>query len=146
MSRVCLAYVTSPAGGGIEQALATVAGESCVIDFFAGNARGAGPSGSGTVRISIDGGHLTDIATPDAPGAVTVRGLRSFSFTATGASTVVRFRNDQNPLLHFSLIDGVSVRDGTGGTVLSTPGTAVLVLAGLALAGAGRRTQRRGAR
>lgn len=112
---VDLAYVTRLAGGGIEQALATEAGETYTFDFFAGNSTNGGRTGMGIVKISIDGVDVIDIATPDASTVATLWAQRSFSFTAISGSSVVRFWNLQNPLQHFALIDGVSVGTTGGG-------------------------------
>jgi hypothetical protein len=139
---VDLAYVTSMAGGAIEQALDTVAGETYTVAFHAGNTRSSGRTGSGIVKISIDGVHLTDIATPDALTGLTVWSLESFSFTAADSSSVVRFWNDQNPLVHFALIDGVSVAESGGGHAVPVPGTSALLAVGLGLLGI-RRTRGR---
>jgi len=145
---VDLAYVTSMAGGGIEQALATVAGGSYEVSFFAGNSRSAGRDGSGVVHVTIDGASTLDFATPVALTGLTVWEQRSFRFTAADSSTVIRFWNDQNPLLHFALIDGVSAGVSPAGSV-PEPGSAALAgFALLGLAAAGRRrpaAARRGA-
>jgi Protein of unknown function (DUF642)/PEP-CTERM motif len=130
---VDLAYVTSLAGGAIEQALDTVAGETYTVNFFAGNSTNAGRTGTGIVKISIDGVDLVDVATPNATTVATVWAQRSFSFTATDSSTVVRFWNNQNPLVHFALIDGISMAAPDTGGVVPEPGS--LALAGLGLLG-----------
>lgn len=136
---VDLAYYTSLAGGGIEQALATVAGESYEVGFFAGNSRSSGRDGSGIVHVTIDGAGTLDFATPVALTGLTVWEQRSFRFTATDSSTVIRFWNDQNPFLHFALIDGVSVGTPAVG-IVPEPGSAGLAgLALLGLASVGRR-------
>lgn len=139
---VDLAYVTSLTGGAIEQALDTVAGDTYTVAFYAGNSRSSGRTGSGIVKISIDGVHLVDIATPDAPTGLTVWSLESFSFTAADSSTVVRFWNDQNPLVHFALIDGVSVAASDGGHAVPVPGTSALLALGLGLMGVRRKLSR----
>lgn len=130
---VDLAYVSSLAGGAIEQALQTVAGETYTVDFFAGNTINAGRTGTGIVKISIDGVDLLDIATPNATTVATVWAQRSFSFTATDSSTMVRFWNNQNPGLYYALIDGVSVSTSISGGNVPEPGSFALV--GMALAG-----------
>lgn len=128
---VDLAYYTSLAGGAIEQALDTVAGETYTVNFFAGNSTNGGRTGTGIVKISIDGVDLVDIATPNATTVATVWAQRSFSFTATDSSSVVRFWNNQNPLVHFALIDGISMAaPGTSGAV-PEPGSLALASLGL---------------
>lgn len=137
---VDLAYVTSMGGGAIEQALATVAGETYTVSFFAGNSINAGRTGTGIVKISIDGLDLVDIATPDASTVATLWAQRSFSFTATDSSTVVRFWNNQNPLQHYALIDGVSV---VTDSQVPEPGSLALATLALSLSGVGGAARRR---
>lgn len=134
---VDLAYYTS-GHGAIEQALATVAGQRYDVSFFAGNTRSSGRSGSGIVKVTIDGGTTLEFATPDATTALTIWAERSFSFVASDASTTIRFWNDQNPFAHFALIDGV----GAQAAVVPEPGSMPLVLAGvLTVGGLMRRRQ-----
>jgi hypothetical protein len=112
--------------GGLEQAVATVPGQTYDLSFFAGNILTAGRDGTGIVKVSIDGGAPLSFATAVATTATNVWALRSFSFTATGSSTVVRFFNEQNANLHFAYIDGVGVQ-----AAVPEPGTAALWLGGL---------------
>lgn len=71
-------------GGGIEQTVATVAGQSYDVSFWAGNSAYAGRDGTGIVRISIDGTWLQDIATAQGTSQISTWAQRSFSFTASG--------------------------------------------------------------
>lgn len=130
---VDLAYYTSLAGGGIEQAVATEAGESYELSFYVGNTRSSGRTGTGVVRLTIDG-TTTDFATPNASGALTVWEQKTFRFVARGSSTTVRFWNDQNPFQYFALIDGVGFSTPQG----SVPEPATWALVGLGLLGLGR--------
>lgn len=125
-------------GGGIEQTVATVAGQSYDVSFWAGNSAYAGRDGTGIVRISIDGTWLQDIATAQGTSQISTWAQRSFSFTASGSSSTVRFWNDQNPYLHFALIDGVSI-DAAPTTAVPEPQSLALLLAGIGALAARRR-------
>ena len=128
---VDLANFTFLQGGGLEQAVATQAGQRYDVSFFAGNSRSSGRDGTGIVRVTIDGSTTLDFATAAAASATTVWAQRSFSFVAGGSSTMLRFWNDQNPNLHFALIDGL----GAQLAPVPEPGSGVLLLSGLAAAG-----------
>lgn len=124
------------ASGGIEQAVATQAGQRYDVSFFAGNSRSSGRDGTGIVKVTIDGATTLSFATAVAAGVTTVWEQRSFSFVASGASTTIRFWNDQNPLAHFALIDGV-------GAVQAVPEPGTWALMALGLAGIGALGMRR---
>jgi hypothetical protein len=127
------------ASGGIEQTVATQAGERYDVSFFAGNSRSSGRDGTGIVKVTIDGAATLSFATPVASSVLTVWEQRSFSFVATDASTTIRFWNDQNPVAHFALIDGVGAVQA-----VPEPGTWALMALGLAGIGAsGGRSRRR---
>lgn len=98
-------YVYS--AGGIEQTVATTAGQSYVLSFMAGNTAYAGRTGDGLIRVTIDG-NTTDVATPTVTGNAIVWEARSVAFTATGASTTIRLWNEQDANTHFALVDAVS--------------------------------------
>ncbi len=128
---VDLANFTYTEGGAIEQTIGTEAGKRYDLSFYAGNSTYSGRSGDGVVKVTIDG-VTTDFNTAVAASATTVWELRNLSFTALGASTTVRFWNDQNPLTHYAYIDGV----GAQLAPVPEPGQWALMLAGLALTGA----------
>jgi hypothetical protein len=106
---VDLANFTFLTGGGLEQAVATTPGQSYDISFAAGNSLSSGRTGTGIVKVTIDGSSTQSFATAVASSPAMAWAVRSFSFVATGNSTVIRFWNDQNPNLYFADIDAVSV-------------------------------------
>jgi hypothetical protein len=107
---VDLANFTYLSGGGLEQSVATVVGQSYDVSFAAGNSLSSGRTGTGIVKVTIDGATTYSFNTAVATTAAMAWENRSFSFVATGTSTVVRFWNDQNPLNHFAVIDAASVQ------------------------------------
>jgi hypothetical protein len=113
--------------GGIEQAVPTVAGQSYDVSFFAGNTRSSGRTGTGIVKVTIDGATTLDFNTPVATSGLTVWEQRSFSFVAGDSSTTLRFWNNQNANAYFALIDGV----GAQAAPVPEPQTWALMLAGL---------------
>lgn len=120
---VDLANHIYPEGGGIEQTLSTVAGQTYTLSFSLGNARFEGRDGTGTVRVQVAGlDQLFD--TPAAPTITAVWATATVDFVAQSESTTLRFLNEQNPLLHYAVIDAVSV--------VSEPPVWALTLAGLA--------------
>lgn len=113
-------------GGGLEQAIATTAGQRYDVSFFAGNTASSGRDGTGIVKVTLDGSTTLQFNTAVATSAAYVWAERSFSFVATGSSTTIRFWNDQNPYAHFALIDGVSAAPA-----VPEPTTASLLALGL---------------
>lgn len=118
-------YVYS--AGGIEQAVPTVAGQTYDVSFFAGNTTASGRTGTGIVKVTIDGTTTLDFNTPVATSTLTVWAQRSFSFVATDSSTTLRFWNNQNANAYYALIDGV----GAQAAAVPEPQTWALMLAGL---------------
>lgn len=125
-------YLTS---GGLEQTIATVAGQEYDLTFYAGNTLSSGRDGTGIVKLTIDG-VTTDYATAVATtGAMAWKEI-THSFVAASASTTVRFWNDQNPFAHFAIIDGIGAAPAAP---VPEPGTWAMLLGGLGLLALARR-------
>ena len=125
-------YVYS--AGGIEQTVDTVVGNTYEIAFSAGNYLGFGRTGTGVVKVTIDG-VTQAFDTAVATTSTTTWKQVSFEFVATQAQTTVRFWNDQNANQYFAFIDGVGVTPA-----VPEPQTWALLAGGLGLVGwAGRR-------
>lgn len=120
-------YVYS--AGGIEQTVDTVAGTAYEVNFAAGNYLGFGRTGTGVVKVTIDG-VTQSFDTAVATSAATTWKQVSFEFTATQSQTTVRFWNDQNANSYFALIDGVGMTPA-----VPEPETWALLAGGLGLVG-----------
>lgn len=118
--------------GGLEQTVATTAGQTYLLNFASGNLRASGRDGTGVVRVAIDGQWLADVNTPAVSIGTTVWAQHSLQFVAGGPTTTVRFWNEQNAYQHFALIDAVALAP------VPEPASAVLLLGGLALVAARR--------
>jgi hypothetical protein len=129
---VDLANYTYLTGGGLEQAVATTPGQRYDVSFAAGNSLSSGRTGTGIIKVTIDGATTLSFNTAVATGAAMAWETRSFSFVAAGTNTLVRFWNDQNPNLYFADLDAVSVQTSP----VPEPGSWLLMGAGLATMGA----------
>jgi hypothetical protein len=117
--------------GGIEQTVATTAGQRYDVSFAAGNVVYGNRTGTGVVRVAVDGQAVGDFDTAVGTAAGIVWAQRSFSFVATGSSSTVRFWNEQNANQYFAFIDAVDMQAAP----VPEPASAALLLAGgLALA------------
>lgn len=122
---------TDPIGGAIWQDVATVAGQSYDLSFYGLTAQFAGRDGTGEIEVWVDG-TLRNIFNVVNHSATWVAGdwvAFTQGFSATGATTRIEFRNNQNAFEHFALIDGVSVQ------AQAVPEPGVLALLGLAVFG-----------
>jgi hypothetical protein len=96
-------------GGGIRQTFATSKGVEYVLRFRAGTFRTQGRKDTSVVEVWIDNmPRVTmEVANPDQPTilwqTLTVR------FRASGDSTTLDLRNNQNPLEHFAFVDDAIV-------------------------------------
>ena len=122
--------------GGLEQAVATVPGQTYDVSFWAGNSTFGGRTGTGDILVSVGGASPLTFQTPVAHTTALVWEQRSFSFVASSATTMVRFWNNQNANYYFANIDGVALQAAP----VPEPQTWALMLAGLlATARAARR-------
>jgi hypothetical protein len=94
-------------GGGIQQTFPTVAGATYVVNFYMGNVVFAGRDGSGTLTVSA--ANVTNSFTFINLTSFIQWAARSFNFTAVSNFTTLTFWSFDNPLLHFSELDNVSV-------------------------------------
>jgi hypothetical protein len=122
--------------GGLEQTVATVPGQAYDVGFFAGNSLSSGRTGTGIVKVTIDGTTTLQFDTAVATSATLAWAARSFSFVATDDATTIRFWNDQNANQYFALLDGV-------GVTAAVPEPATWALLGVGAALLLSRTQRR---
>lgn len=132
---VDLANYVYMTGGAIEQTLVTAPGQQYDLTFYAGNSLSSGRDGTGIVKVTIDGA-TTSFDTAVATSATMAWKEISHSFVAASASTTVRFWNDQNPFLHFAIIDGVGA---TATAPVPEPGTWAMMFGGLGLLALARR-------
>jgi len=94
-------------GGGIEQTVATNAGQLYELSFFGGTSSLAGRSGTGVIDVLINGVPLASAAlTGESTTSVTWQPF-AYQFTASGTSTLVTFRNSEDAETHFAMLDGV---------------------------------------
>lgn len=101
---------------GIEQSVATVAGQKYTLSFFVGRATpytgytGTNAySGPATVDLSINGGPRMGYTNSSiTPGQINWQGY-SYTFTAVGASTLINFYNGTppSPTTNFAGLDDV---------------------------------------
>jgi len=124
-------YVYSAAG--IEQTVTTTPGQEYEVNFHAGNYLGFGRTGTGIVKVTIDG-NTPEFTTAQATTGTLTWELRGFRFAAAGAETTVPFWNDQNANQYFAFIDGVGMTPA-----VPEPSTWAVLAGGLTLLGWGVR-------
>jgi hypothetical protein len=115
--------------GGIEQTVDTVAGATYDVAFSAGNYLGFGRTGTGVVKVTIDGVTQAFDTAVATTGTIAWKEI-SFEFVATQSETTIRFWNDQNANQYFAFIDGVGVTPA-----VPEPETWALLAGGLGFVG-----------
>ena len=99
---------TTFTGGGIEQSFSTVPGQYYQVRFYATTLEAYGRDGTGEVDLFVDGNQISSYALTN-PSPTVAWQLYTAVFQATGPTTKIEFQNNQDPYLHFAMIDAVSV-------------------------------------
>ena len=140
-----LAWFTSTGspGGGIFQNLATSIGQRYSLTFYGTTLSGAGRDGTGTIDALIDDALVGTLSLSNAKAFWTAADWTEFSFEFTAASSLTKigFRNQQNALQHFAILDGTSVTQMSPATV-PEPAAWLLMIGGFGLVGAAARRSR----
>ncbi|MCB8933532.1 MAG: DUF642 domain-containing protein [Chthonomonadaceae bacterium] len=118
---------TTFTGGGIEQTVATVAAQQYRLSFWGGTSNYANRTGTGVIKVSIDGGAAQSFNLNNANAVIAWQGF-SLDFAGTGNPTTITFFNDEDANTHFAFLDDVSLAP------VPEPFTLVLAAAGLATA------------
>lgn len=131
---VDLANFTFVTGGQIEQTFATSSGQAYTLDFSLGTSNAFSRLGTAHVDVDVAGvsaGYgITNVASAIAWSTQTL------TFTATGSSTTLQFKNTEDPYTHFAFIDNVQVTP-----VVPVPAAVWLLGSGLLALGALRKQQ-----
>jgi hypothetical protein len=131
---------------GVQQSVATVAGQTYQLSFWVGNVNNVGGifGTTSTVDLSInDAAH--GVFTNSCTTCTTTQGWQQFttSFVATGTTTLVTFQNGDSAADNSNGLDNV-VLTGEGGTGVPEPATFGLLALGFAGTLWRRRKTRRG--
>jgi hypothetical protein len=105
---VDLAFFTT-GNGIVSQQLATTVNTIYDMTFALGNSTFFGRDGTGVVDVYIDGNLVGSLNTPTATSPTIVWADFAIQFQATSPSTVIEFRNTQDPVDHFAFLDNVAV-------------------------------------
>jgi hypothetical protein len=109
-------------GGGIQQTIATTAGETYLLSFYVGTWENAARNGTG--HVTVDAGSFSGSFSVANHSPTVAWTPFSASFTASGPSTLVKFTNFSMPSEDFSLLDNVSV------AAIPEPGSLTLLALG----------------
>jgi RHS repeat-associated protein len=112
-------------GGGIQQAVPTNAGQQYQLSFYAGSSAFSGRSGTGVIEVSVNGAPLATVSLTGTDPASINWQLFTYKLVATTTSTLLGFTNDQDPLAHYAILDGVRLDacDGSGNCQGAPPAT-----------------------
>lgn len=120
--------------GGVKQTLSTLAGHNYTVTFDIGS-----HAGSGVASIDVSAAGLTQTFSSSMPNAASVWESRTFSFTASGASTELSLIGSGGT--DYIGLDNVAVTDL--GAAVPEPAAWAMMLGGFGLAGAAARRRTR---
>lgn len=131
-------------GGGIKQSFATVVGQTYLLSYWGTTSRSSGRDGTGLIEIWLNGSLYGSNSVTNLNATFGLSDWVQFThtFTATGATTDLEFRNQQNAFLHFTDVDDVSV--SAVSSTVPEPASVVLLasgLLGLLITGRSRRSR-----
>jgi RHS repeat-associated protein len=112
-------------GGGIQQTVPTNAGQQYQLSFYGGESAFDGRSGAGEIDVAINGTAFATVSlTGTDPNSINWQ-LFTYKVVATTTSTVIAFTNNQDPLTHFAILDGVRLDacDASGNCQGAPPAT-----------------------
>lgn len=131
---VDLAWYTSNGvpGGGIKQTAQTVAGQSYNLSFWGATTAASGRFGTGIIELWLNGSLAGSYNVANNKSYMTLADWLSFSntFVATGSTTDIEFRNQQNAYQYFADLDDVSLSPVQ--SAVPEPASLVLVASGIA--------------
>ena len=119
-------------GGGLEQSVATAATQQYRLTFWGATANSFGRDGTGVIKVTVDADPSQSFNLSN-PTAEAVWQSFTLDFTASAASTNIRFWNDEDPYTHFAFLDDINL------SPVPEPFTTALGIAALALATKRRR-------
>lgn len=97
-------------GGGIQQQVPTQKGNYYQLTFYGTTTNYQGRDGTGQVDVLLNGILKKSVSLVNHSGTVNWQPY-TLDFQATGSTTTIAFQNNQDPYLHFALVDGVSLKE-----------------------------------
>ena len=139
---VDLAWFTSNGvpGGGIHQVVNTVLGQGYNLSYWGATTTFAGRNGTGIIQLWLNGSLVSSNAVSNPSPTLSIGDWVQFNdyFVATGSTTDIEFRNQQNAFQVFADLDDVALSPVQ--STLPEPASVVLMASGLmGLALMGRR-------